>query len=535
MVSDVLKKCVKKGFLLDKEMLELFNNLDEDVYDEIINLMGNLKLNERIITKKIFLKYINYIKENISFDSEKINFFFNSFGKSESEIINKIKTNYKEYKPQQNFKILSAPFFPQRKVVVSDFVNHFKDRFENIRKIIESKNLENLTSLRKIKGNTGNFSFVGAVLNKRITKNKNILLEVEDLTGSANLLINQNKKDVYEKGKDIILDDIIGFNVSVSNNFLYCNDLVYPDSVLKEKRKYDKDEWVVFISDLHSGSKLFLEENFIKFIKWINGKQGNEEHKKIAEKVKYLFITGDLVDGVNHYPGQENDLKILTSVGQYQKVEELLKLIRSDIQIIACPGNHDAVWVGEPQPIISEKWAEGLHKIPNLELVTNPCLVEIDGGFKILMYHGASLNPFIEEIPEIRTKYGKHSPTTVVKEVLKRRHLSPMHGLVDYIPCDKDLLVINPVPDILLTGDLHRCEVSMYNNILLVAGSCWQAQTNFMEKIGVEADPCKAILFNLKTREIKIMDFSDDDKEINWLENPELYCPYDCNFKEEDK
>lgn len=531
MVNEVFKKCIKKGFLLDKEILNLFNELSEEESSEIIEIIGNLKMNERIITKKVLDRFIHEIKLNLSFDFEKINFFFNYF---EEDTIHNELTNENKNNNLNSFKILSAPFFPQRKVSVSDFVNHFRDRFENIKKILEAKDLENLTTIRKIKGNTGNFSFIGAVLDKRITKNKNIMLEVEDLTGSIGVLINSNKKEVYEKAKDIILDDIIGFNVSSSNNFLYCNDLFYPDSVLKEKKRFEEDEWVVFISDLHCGSKLFLEENFLKFIKWINGKQGNEEYRNIADKVKYLFITGDLVDGVSHYPGQEKDLKILTSVGQYEKVEELLKLIRGDIQIIACPGNHDAVWVGEPQPIISEQWAEGLHNMPNLELVSNPCLVEIDGGFKILMYHGASLNPFVEELPEIRAKYGKHSPTTIVKEVLKRRHLAPMHGLVDYIPCDKDSLVINPVPDILLTGDLHRCEVSMYNNILLVAGSCWQAQTNFMEKVGIEADPSKAILFNLKSREIKIIDFSDEDKDVQWLEDPELYCPYDCNFKGED-
>ena len=73
------------------------------------------------------------------------------------------------------------------------------------------------------------------------------------------------------------------------------------------------------------------------------------------------FVIGDLVDGVNHYPGQDKELNILSCRGQYKKFEELVKLIRSDIEMVICPGNHDAVWVGDPQPIISDKWAPGLY------------------------------------------------------------------------------------------------------------------------------------------------------------------------------
>ena len=119
------------------------------------------------------------------------------------------------------------------------------------------------------------------------------------------------------------------------------------------------------------------------------------------------------------------------------------------------------------------------------------------------------MHGIIEEIPEIRLKYGHNNPTKVVKEMLKRGHLAPMHGLCDYIPCEKDSLVISPVPDIITTGDQHRCEVSTYNNVLLISSSCWQSKTTFEEKVGNKPDPCKVPLFNLKTREIKILDFSE--------------------------
>ena len=152
-------------------------------------------------------------------------------------------------------------------------------------------------------------------------------------------------------------------------------------------------------------------------------------------------------------------------------------------------------------------------------------LVEIDGGFRILMYHGASINRFIDEIPDIRTNFGHNSPTRVVREMLKRRHLAPIHGGMDYIPCEKgDPMVIDKIPDIIATADQHRAEVSNYNNILMVASSCWQSITPFEEKVGNVPDPCKVPLFNLKTREIKMLDFSDELKEVEWEGGDGLVC-----------
>jgi DNA polymerase II small subunit len=410
-----------------------------------------------------------------------------------------------------NVKILAAPTIVPKKIDVQDFVKHFRSRYELLQNILKEKNLENLKALRRI-GNDRESSFViVSILDKRVTKTGNIIFDIEDLTGSSRVLINKNKEDIYEKAKEILVDEVVAFKVSGNSEILFANDVIFPESSLPEKRKFHEEELVAFTSDIHVGSTMFLEKNFLRFIKWLNGEEGNDEQKEIARKVKYLFLVGDNVDGVGVYPGQDKFLIIQDMRAQYKRLTEYIRLIRSDIKIIMCPGQHDAVWVGEPQPIVEESWSDGLHSIENLSLVTNPCLVEIDGGFKILMYHGASMHGIIEEIPEIRLKYGHNNPTRVVKEMLKRRHLSPMHGHCDYIPTEKDNLVIDIVPDIVATGDQHRPEVSSYNNLLLIASSCWQSRTPFEEKVGNNPDPCKVPIFNLKTREIKIIDFSGEE------------------------
>ena len=528
MEKSILKICMEKGFLLDKEMLEIFSEFEEESAKEIIEKISDLNIGERVITKNLFSKNLSRIGSVLVDGKARtvIEKFFVNVGYSKEVVDEGVEQGAVEtadVNGRGRVKIISAPFIEARKVTVKDFVTHFRSRYDFMRKVLEGRGLENLTSLRKISGR-GNYTIIVSVVEKRVTKNKNLIMTVEDLTGNSVVLVNQNRKEVFEIARELLLDDIVAMEVSGSDEMLFVNNIFFPDSVLQEKRRGAEDEWVAFTSDLHVGSEMFLEDNFLKFIKWLNGEWGDEKQREMAKKVKYLFFTGDNVDGVGVYPSQEKLLKIKEAKEQYVKMVELLKLIRDDLKIIICPGQHDAVWVGEPQPIIDDYWAPGLHKMDNVTLVPNPSLVEIDSGFNILMYHGASMHSFVENIPDIRLNYGHDSPARVVKELLKRRHLAPMHGSVDYVPADEDLMMIKRLPDIVATADWHRPEVSTYNNILLVASACWQSITPFEEKVGNHPDPCKVPLFNLKTREIKILDFSDGDNEECREEGEEVSC-----------
>jgi DNA polymerase II small subunit len=196
---------------------------------------------------------------------------------------------------------------------------------------------------------------------------------------------------------------------------------------------------------------------------------------------------------------------------QYSLLASYLKKIPKHITIFLCAGQHDAVRVAEPQPPIDKRYAEELYQIDNLVLVTNPALVKLIEGekeFNVQMYHGASLHTLINEIPELREMKAHKCPAKAVRHMLKRRHLSPIHSESTYIPnSERDPLVIYEVPDVLCTGEVHRLDVDNYHGVLIITGSCWQAQTPFEEKIGNVPDPAKVPVLSLKTREIKIYDF----------------------------
>lgn len=504
--QDVLKLCMDNGFFLDRGMLDFF--IENENVEEIISKLKNLNVSEKILTKDVFEKYRG--KLNCSFDncSEKEN---------SVEILKDIKTN-------------------SGKIESRDFVSYFRARFDVLKDVlIKRGDLENLSSIRRIGLDNGIFCVVGMVFDKHITKNKNLLIEVEDLTGRTIVLINRENKELFERARSLLLDDVVAFKCSGSSKMLFASDFIYPDACLNSEKFGNKDEFVAFSGDFHVGSKMFLEGNLMRFVEWLNGSVGDERQKSLARKVKHLILSGDNIEGVGVYPGQEKFLNIKGCRDQYDKLAEILNKIRKDVEIIMCPGQHDAVWVGEPQPSILEKWGGSLNKMKNLKLISNPSLIEI-GGLKIMIYHGSNLNKLIDEIPELRSlilnksnfsgldSVGQNSYIIgAVKEVLKRRHLAPVYGEMDIIPNKiEDDLVLGDLPDIFVIGGQHRAMVGSYNNILIVSSSCWQSRTDFEEKVGNEPDPCRVPILNLKSKEIKILDFSDDT--IKWEEGKDLVC-----------
>jgi len=401
---------------------------------------------------------------------------------------------------------------------VADFVGYFNNRYKAIEKILRNRpELKNTTSINRIIGKKEreNASIIGIVTDKRYTKNQHIILTIEDLSGQINVLISKNRPDIYEEADTIVLDEVIGISGVNGENILFANKVVWPDCIYKELKKSPKEEFACFLSDLHVGSTDFLEEDFEKFLNWINGNSGTDAQKEISSKVKYIFIAGDLVDGVGIYPDQDNDLTIKDIYAQYNKCAELLSKIPPRINIILCPGNHDAVRIAEPQPVLQTEFIEKILALPNVTFVSNPGIVTFGksegfSGFDVLLYHGYSFDYFVSNVAAIRNQGGYDRPDLIMKFLLKRRHLAPSHTSTLYVPdANKDTLVIEKTPDFFITGHIHKSAVAQYKSTTLICGSCWQKKTAFQEKMGHHPDPCFVPVVNLQTRKIKIMRFKD--------------------------
>jgi len=414
--------------------------------------------------------------------------------------------------------VLNSYQSQSKKREVQDFVKYYTVRFETLRKmLLKRAELQNVLSINRVlsKGD-GDVSFIGIVSNKRSSKKGNILLTVEDVTGQLEVIVPQNKKELFEIAKETGLDEVIGVQGGCRGKFVFCNNLLCPDIPLdKELKKADEEVYVAFTADLHVGSYLFYKEDFLKFVDWINGNSGNEKQKAIAKKVKYLFLVGDLVDGVGIYPRQEEELLIKDIYEQYALCAELVGKIRKDLHIVICGGNHDAIRLAEPQPILDKDLAKGFHEMPNVTLVTNPALVSIHAkrdfeGLKVLLYHGYSFQYYADSVDTIRASGGNYRADLIMKYLLQRRHLAPSHTATLFIPdTERDPLIIDDVPDFFVTGHIHRTAALNYRNVTMIGCSCWVGRTSFMEKVGIHPDPSRITLVNLQTREIKIMKFRE--------------------------
>ncbi len=517
----ILAFCVEKGFLLDEEVLNLLSETEDLESVKLVIESVRNATQKKIITREIFQ------------DKERTNNFFSSLPEQNQKKLEKLKIKLglkieiskevisdvqeksnKDLKEEANVRVLSNYSYVGKKLSVPDFVNYYRNRFSETRNFLqESPQLNNLISIGKISGSGQGISIIGIVSNKRVTKNKNLLFEIEDLTGRIKVIVNQNKKDIYEKAEEIALDSIVGFKGSGNREIFFVNDIIFPDATIPERKKANVEEYALFIGDLHFGSKLFLEDSFLKFVDYLNGKIPNTPE---VENIKYLFIIGDVVTGVGNYPNQERDLKIAGLEEQFMALAKILDKIRKDIKIIISPGNHDGVRLMEPQPLLDEKYAWPLYDLENVTLTTNPSYVNIGAndsfiGFDVLTCHGFSFPYYANNVSRLMAKKAMNSPDLIMKYLLRNRHLAPTHASAQFFPSEEDDLVIKNVPDIFVSGHTHKNAVTYHNNILLISISCWEGMTPYQEKFGNEPDHCKVPMLNLKTREVKILDFDTQE------------------------
>jgi len=403
-----------------------------------------------------------------------------------------------------------------RKRKISDFVALFRSRYDQLTRILRNRQeLSGATSIGRVLQAKGRerVAIMGLVLDKTLSKNGNYMITVEDQTGIIKVIITKNKPELFEKARDIVFDEVIGVTGSTGNKVIFADQIYHPDIPLtKELKKGPEECYAVFLSDIHVGSDVFLVDEFEKFIRWIRGETGNDEQRRIAKLVKYVFIIGDLVDGIGIYPGQEEELSEKDIGKQYDLFAGYIKRIPQDIPIIICPGNHDAMRLAEPQLAIYPDIAKLLYELPNVIMVSSPAVINIGStekfsGFDVLMYHGFSFDYYASNVESIRNNGGYDRSDLIMKFMLQRRHLAPTHASTLYIPQEEDLLVISEIPDFFVTGHIHKSCVANYRNVTMLSGSCFQASTAFQVKVGHHPEPGRVPVVNLQTRRVKVMRF----------------------------
>lgn len=420
-------------------------------------------------------------------------------------------------------KILKNYTKPPKKYAYDDFVKYFNKRYQAISGILrQRKELENVTSINRIIGKREREStaIIGIVSEKKEAKTKHTILTVEDPTGRIEVWLSANNREMTDVAREIVLDEVIGIIGQAAGDRMFANSIVFPDiPPTHELKKGAQEKYAIFVGDVHIGAKLFLKDEFEKFLLWLSGKVGTPEQRKISERVAYVIFTGDLVEGVGIYPEQDLDLNIIDIRSQYAEFARYIKMIPSHLQVILISGNHDAGRLQEPQGPIYKDFAQDLYDMPNVHILSNPCSFTIDEsptspGFDVLLYHGYSIIYYANNVPAIREAGGQKATDAIMKLLLRKRHLAPTHGCNTYVPDpQEDPLVIDRVPDFFVTGHVHRVSFGNYRGVTMINASCWSEVSEEQEKRGLEPQPARLPVVNLRTREIRVMNFYHGSEE----------------------
>ena len=384
---------------------------------------------------------------------------------------------------------------------VNNIIEYFNSRYNKLRKIIEKRpDMKVNQKISDIKEGQTDINLILMVNDIKTTKNGHNIVEFEDDTGNITVLFHNKNEETFPLSEKLIKDEVVGVTVDKKGDLAIGNKIIFPG--IPRMSQPESNCGIVFTSDIHIGSITFLEDAFNKFIKWLNGDYGNEEQRKIANNIKYLTIDGDIVDGVGIYPNQDKELAIPDIREQYEEAARLLGDIRTDIKIIISPGNHDATRLAEPQPAIPEKYSKSLHQLKNVEFISNPGYVNLDGT-KVLMYHGRGMDDLA-----IGVKGFSHERNDLImKELLNIRHLSPIYGERSSVASEQeDYLVIDDIPNVLHTGHVHINTYKYHKGVHLINSGTFQTQTEYQKIYNIVPTPAQVpILDNGEYKQLKFI------------------------------
>lgn len=427
----------------------------------------------------------------------------------EEKVIRKVDLDvFTPQEKKENRNLSEAENLPADVSVVSDpttqiapveadegFKRLFQDRFVHLLEIAKRRpDSKNITPIESA-GNSKERSLrIAGLLSSRVSKKGGgVELVLDDPTGSVKL---HCSNDVADRALSIPFDSLVVAEISAGKGGqIYAKELVPPDLPARKAGGSSHQVYAVLLSDLHIGSKYFFAEDFNRFLAWLNGKLGDSE---IVQRTRFVVIAGDIIDGIGVYPGQEYQLSERNLKRQYALAAEFLRQVPKHVKLILSPGNHEPVRQALPQPAVGPDVANPLYALTNAVHLGGPANVKLD-GVNFLIYHGRSLDDIIATVPDLA--YDR--PVNAMEVLLKSRHLAPTYGKRTALsPEVRDMLVIDPVPDVFHAGHVHTLDIGRYRGTLMINSGTFQGQTPFQGNMGIEPISSIVPIVNLSTLEV---------------------------------
>jgi len=387
---------------------------------------------------------------------------------------------------------------------IEDFHKLFQDRYRTMRDILRRQygDLHPLEDIGSLSLSDDRTRVIGMVQDIRTSKNGHLLFELEDPSGVVKVLISK-KKDLFNI--HLVEDETVGIigryskDAGSSTGIIFADEVHRPDVPALHRRATCTDEGAIaaFISDIHVGSRHFLSREWKKMIRYLNGEDTGTLPPSYSARIKYLVVNGDLVDGIGIYPEQEKDLDVKDISKQYEILARIMSDIPSHIHIVLVPGNHDAVRLAEPQPPLPREFVECFSN-DRVHFVTNPAFFSLS-GVTVTAYHGKSIDDMVQTYKDVTYE----DPIEGMREMLRSRHLGLTYGMRNQLsPEEMDMLILREVPDIFVTGHVHRFGQADYKGISMIQAGTWQSQTDFQRMMNFKPQPARMALVDLTTREV---------------------------------
>lgn len=488
--KEIVEFCILREQIMDKAALEALRG--EEHWKEIVSTITGPIISAKAVSDRLMRhesKMENVVQEVVVKKSS-----FSGLAKDSSP----------DFRIMEEYDITGKSTSGGK---VADFLSYFSDKYAFLsgllahRQGFSPKTIDKLAALQKY----AEFDTIGMVVERWVSKAGNITIELDSPEGRFIVIVSKDEHELTREAEKILADDVIGIKgKKFTDEMMIVKSLLFPDLMQRPPRSASRDLSVCLISDVHVGSRLFMEKEFSRFLSWVNGNSPSEKETQRAGKIKYMVIAGDNVDGVGIYPDQYEELAIRDIYRQYERFGELIAQIPEYIEIFIGPGQHDAVRRADPQPAIPREYVKNLEGLSNVHFVGSPGWIEME-GLRCLVYHGGSFHDMYAATKHLSVR----EPEKAMVELLRRRDLSTGFGLNQpYVPERRDYMVIREEPDFYFGGDMHHKGYTQYRGCMAVNSGCWQSRTEFQVREGHIPTPGIAIDINLKTRKLTENDFN---------------------------
>lgn len=382
---------------------------------------------------------------------------------------------------------------------VNDYRSLMSSRFMKLLEIVKQRpDSSQIQKISHLSAN-GKLGRIAGLLLDRKVRRTSVEVTIDDDTGGVTVYAVD--EGIKRKLSELLTDQFVVADVGTNNQGKFIIKSVYPPDIPdRVSTTSKKTSYVVLTSDIHIGSKGFLEESFLQFLKWLSGEFGDLD---VVRRVVCVVIGGDAIDGVGVYPRQKSELNIFDITSQYRAFARYVERIPKHIKIILMPGDHDPTRQALPQPCIPSQYVGDLSTMDNVVCLRNPSQFTIN-GVRFLSYHGRS----IEDVVAVTPGLSMTRPTQAMKVLLKARHLVPLYGgKTPVAPDREDNLVIEEVPDVFHAGHVHVIDLEEYRGTVILNSGAWQAQTKYQQNMGMIPTPGVVPIVNLATLEVLTKSF----------------------------